>query len=188
MNINIEQEIDETELYLNTGEQSEITPTIMEIVSDIQGTTLEKIQSIFDKGKEILERKSEFNEEIFRRRTADQILKDRYITGCTDAGILFVTIARASGIPTKYVETVKKDWLEQENLSLSISGHVYDKENKKWIWVDPMNMEINNSPENKDYVVVAKGLDSWDLGIDSFEKLHQFLKEFKNSQDKNNLA
>lgn len=171
-------EQDEIERYLSSGLQTQVTPEIEEIVSDISGTVLEKAQKILDIGPSLM-KSQKHDKEVFRKRTAAQILSDGYITGCTDAALLFVTLARASGIPAKYVETINEEWLR--NGGNSIEGHIYsqiyDISQDKWIWVDPMQRKIGSSPENR--VIFQEGLDSWDIGITDSNSLKTKFEEFR---------
>lgn len=43
---------------------------------------------------------------IFRKRKASEILESNFETGCTDRALVFISLARSCGIPTKYVETI----------------------------------------------------------------------------------
>ena len=167
----------EVEKYLSASPQTLITPEIEKITSEINGTFIEKVQKILDMGPSLVGYK-EFDEKVFRKRTGVQILKDGYITGCTDAAILFITLTRASGIPTKYVETIDKEWLNNggNNYKGHIYTQVYDESNDKWIWVDPMGQKVIDSlPEGS--VIYKEGLDSWDIGIKDFDsQRHEFEK------------
>ena len=93
--------------------------------------------------------------------------------------MLFITFARASGIPAKYVETIDEEGLR--NGGGSISGHIYsqiyDINQDKWIWVDPMRRKIGSSPEKR--VIFQEGLDSWDIGITDFDSLKTKFEEFR---------
>jgi hypothetical protein len=119
---------------------------------------------------------------FFRKRTAEQIVKDKFITGCTDSVLVFVTAARACGLPAKYVETVDESWLK--NGGVDITGHqyaeVYDEGNKKWFWVDPMGGRVDTpSPENEGRVIYKEGLDSWDIGITDANSLKEVFVSFR---------
>lgn len=50
--------------------------------------------------------------ELRNKRTGSEILQSGFVTGCTDVGLSFVVLARALDIPTKYVETFYKPWLD----------------------------------------------------------------------------
>ena len=117
-----EIENNEIDKYLSSGSQTQITPEIEKITSEISGTVLEKTQKILEIGPTLVEMK-DFDEEVFRKRTGSEIISDKYITGCTDAALAFIVLARASGIPTKYIETIDVEWLK--NGGSSIRGHVY---------------------------------------------------------------
>ena len=74
----------------------------------------------------------------FRERNTQQIIDDNYSSGCTDTALVFITLCRAKGIPTKYVETLKKRWLEDPNAK-KIEGHVFAEcyIRGKWYQIDP---------------------------------------------------
>lgn len=174
-----EPKINEVEKYLQSGEQTQITPDVLEIASTFQGTTLEKAQQIIQRISQLEGHK--FNYNIFRKRTGSQIIKDGYDTGCTDSALAFITLARASGIPTKYIETINEKWLEEGGTSIAghIYSQVYDKENEVWRWVDPMGRKMDTSPEADSRVVFKEGLDSWDIGIRDYESLKELFNEFR---------
>jgi hypothetical protein len=171
----------ETSKFLEPGKQTQITPEIENIAKGISGSAIEKsrkIIEIFSKRMKLID----FDENLFRKRTADEIVKDGTLTGCTDADLVFVTVARACGLQTKYVETIDKSWLK--NGGESITGHqyaeVYDEETKKWFWVDPMGGRVDTpSPENEGRVIYKECLDSWDMGITDFDSLRKAFNTFR---------
>ena len=114
---------------------------------------------------------------LFRKRTADQIITDKLSTGCTDTALVFISITRAKGIPTKYVEVFSKKWLEKGGDILA--GHVYAEcfINDKWMQIDPHLCRIHPLIDYHNYEIYEKGLDSWDLGIDSFEEMKKSLEK-----------
>jgi hypothetical protein len=103
----------------------------------------------------------------FRKRTASQIIESNYFTGqggCTDCALVFATLARQFGIPTKYVETFDSEWLK--NPKYPIKGHifteVFDYVSKSWKVYDPSKgptSENRYAVNGKDYTVAAVGLD-----------------------------
>ena len=95
--------------YLQSGEQTQVTPKIWEIATTFQGATLEKAKQIIQRISQLESR--QFQYDIFRKRTDSQILEDGFVTGCIDSALAFITLARASGIPAKYVETISKKWV-----------------------------------------------------------------------------
>ncbi len=175
-----EIEKNEVDKYLFSGSQTQITPEIERIISEIEGTVLEKTQKILEIGPTLV-KMNDFDEKVFRKRTGAQIIQDKYITGCTDAALAFIVLARASGVPTKYIETIDVEWLKKGGSS--IGGHVYaqvyDESQDKWVWVDPMRRSIGNSP-GEDRVVFGEGLDSWDLGIKDYDSLRSEFETFRN--------
>lgn len=172
--------------YLRSGQQTMITPRIKEISSFLTGSFNEKISNIFQYIKTL--RRDESNKgKIFRKRTTDQIIEDGFITGCTDEGLVFITLARAAGIPAKYIETIKTKSLEDtENNDGHVFVGVYDKD-KGWEIVEPQWQTIGADPAKEGFTVVAEGLDSWDLGITDVSslkgKFDEFRKLLKNSDN-----
>jgi len=164
--------------YLTPGKQTAITPAIQQLSSTIQGGTLDKAQSVLGLVKKLQVKK--FDDKLFRKRTGDQIINDGFVTGCTDAALAFVTVARASGLPTKYVETIDRKWLTEGGGSIGghIYAQVYDEQKKSWIWVDPLGNKVD-VPAPYDRVVYKEGLDSWDIGIIDFQSLQTQFETFR---------
>jgi len=61
---------------------------------------------------------------LFRKRTASEILRSGFVTGCTDEALAFIILSRELGIPTIYVETLNENWLKNPE-SNGVSGHVF---------------------------------------------------------------
>lgn len=168
-------------IFLQPGPQTLIDAEIQRTVARFQGkSTTEKTQEILSYLHQF--QITRYDEKLFRTRTAAEIINQKLITGCTDATIAFVVLARASEIPSKYVETIDKEWLETGKRS--ISGHqyvqIYDYDYEKWIWIDPMGNRINTLPPEKEGRVIYKvGLDSWDIGIRNFDELEKKFKIFR---------
>ncbi len=172
--------------YLKEGKQTLITPELEKIESTIKGNSIEKIGKILSLICSL--KYIGFNEKLFRRRTASQIVQDGTITGCTDSTLIFVALSRACGIPAKYVETVNEGWLNSSD-DTSIQGHQYAQvwieEKKEWIWIDPMGGRIDiSSPEDENKKIFRTGLDSWDIGITDFETLSTLFLDFKHKNVK----
>lgn len=171
--------------YLESGKQTIITPKIKEIAESFGKTFDEKIVDIFHFVKTL--KKDETNKiEIFRKRTADQIIDDGYITGCTDEGLVFIALARACGIPTKYIETMRTAGLEDLTNN---NGHIFVgiyKDDKGWKTIEPQNQIIDAIPSELGFTIVAEGLDSWDIGITDFDSLKEKFNKFRESTNNTN--
>lgn len=168
--------------YLNEGKQTEITEVIKDISNEIEGfgieyvfNTLIWIHSNIGKIPESIDKNS-----VFRKRTAKKILKDGFASGCTDYALVFVTLCRARGIPTKYVETIKCRWLEDTN-SRTIYGHIFAEclINTKWVQIDPQRGTIYTRNNYNGFEIFDEGLDSWDIGIYDFDSLKEKFENFK---------
>lgn len=162
------------------GRQTQQTPEIQKLATGIHGNPLERSHQILGLMKPL--QNKPFDKNVFRKRTASQIIKDGYITGCTDADLVFVTLARASGLPTIYVETIDENWLRSGGSS--IEGHqyaeVYDETSNRWFWVDPMAGRVDiSAPSSEKRVIFGRGFDSWDMGLTDFDSLSQSFNEFR---------
>jgi len=84
----------------------------------------------------------------------------------------------ALGIPTAYVETFHEDYL----LGKKFHGHVVCKiqAGEKWYYIDPQNNEkrmVETEEELFPLILFREGLDSWDIGIRSYEDMHRLKRE-----------
>src|SRR3990172_5707346 len=95
------QGVDDIVRFRQSGKQTLPTQEIQQIASSIQGNALDRTNHILTFIKSL--KSTFFDEKVFRKRTAADIIKDGYITGCTDADLVFVAIARTCGLPVKYV-------------------------------------------------------------------------------------
>lgn len=170
----------ESSEYLKSGKQTQITPEMVEMANNITGNAVEKCKAFALKSSGMTNKG--FSPEIFRKRTAEQIIRDDFVTGCTDCALVFVTLARACGLPAKYVETVDENWLKgnEENVTGHQFAQVYDEGRGKWFWVDPAwgKVDILN-PTSEGKVVYKEGLDSWDIGFRDGKSMETALYAFR---------
>ncbi len=156
--------------WLKQGEQSKITKTIKDIAKQFSGTELEKIKGILNYLDNNIRACRDNNKviKIFATRTATEVLKDGFSTGCHDTALLFVTFCRAVGIPAKYVVGINKFRPRDR-------GHVVAEIYLAGVWVlvDPSPGYISLYPERSAFYaenfLIGKGYDSWDVGIKSFK-------------------
>ncbi len=172
----------ETEFFLREGEQTKITENIAKIAAEFTADNFELIAQIIKWIYKNLKsnQDKEFKLEIFRKRTADQIIKDGFTTGCTDIALVFIALTRAKNIPTKYVEAIRRKWIESDEADL-IEGHVFAEVymNNQWYIIDPMEACLKFWYDR--WLIFAKGLDSWDIGIHNFNELKQKFLDFRGS-------
>jgi len=170
--------------YLLGKNQISITPTINRISKSFKSEGLFLVMDILKWIHTNLKFNNDniYKSKVFRKRTADQIIRSRLVTGCTDYALVFIALARAKGIPTKYVETISKEWIKKPDIN-DIKGHVFAEVymNKKWYIIDPEAGAIRHS-YGKKYKLVEKGLDSWDVGIKDINTLRLKFKKFTRSK------
>jgi len=168
--------------YLKSGKQTEASKEIIKISSQFKLDSFDLILEIMGWLHSYFRPKPEELEKVFRKRTADEIIKSRFITGCSDYALTFVALARAKKIPVRYVETISKEWLENGDLD-HIQGHVFADVyiNNEWYIVDPQDGSIKSryATFRRQQIVFGKGLDSWDLGIKDLNMMKKKFKDFK---------
>ncbi len=97
---------------------------------------------------------SNFRNEHKFQRTAKEIWESGLATGCTDFCILFATFARQIGIPTTFLHTAEKNWLNRLNNNKDYKSHYGHSfcecfYGDKWILVDPTKEKIQEEYDEK---------------------------------------
>jgi len=160
--------------YLNSGPQTKITPNIKKITESFTQKGLDLVFEILAWLRKNLrtENSQEIKKKVFRQRTAQEIIESGFTTGCTDWALAFIILTRAKGISAKYVETIRKRWLDEDKNDF-IEGHIFAEVyfNEHWYIIDPKQATIRNWYDR--FVVFKKGLDSWDIGINNFDELRE---------------
>ncbi len=117
--------------------------------------------------------RSKINREEFRKRTASRIISEGYIAqmpgigcGCVDRAIVFATISRALGFPTKYLETFSLDYLGKhgEKIHSHAIVEIGFGNPPYWHGFDPSVGLVSIKDghyfdHSEEYVVAAAGLD-----------------------------
>jgi len=156
--------------WLQEGKQSKITKEIKAIAKKFTGNEFEKVRSIFLWINKNIKNapKNQNTIKIFAKRSASKIIKDGWHTGCHDIAVIFVTLARASNIPTKYIEGIDK--INPHNRGHCVA-EVYIS--KSWMLADATKNSLYFLPTRSSFYqqnyILGIGLDSWDVGIKSFK-------------------
>ncbi|MDP1710327.1 MAG: transglutaminase domain-containing protein [candidate division WWE3 bacterium] len=174
--------------YLKHGEQTKPLDEVIEISKSIPGDGFDFVIGVMgwlDKNLKVERNRPDWNR-LFNRRTASQIIEDGFATGCTDVALAFVALCRAKSIPTKYVEVIGKDWLGDQSGKGKIHGHTFAeiRLKNKWYVVDPDQKVIyaTGNPY-RFFEIFGTGLDTWDVGLHSFEELRDKFLEFKKNRE-----
>lgn len=189
--------------YSNQGQQTAPGPYIIKNLDNIpdDGKTASEIMIEISKWIENSIMKSSFNSNINLddkekgAKTAEEMIaKKEHAEGCTDFGIMFVSLARAKGFPTIFVDTYSSEILGALNKKIIpsiIKGHVFANIffDGAWHVYDPVGKSFfepaytGRCKENPNllgpegcyfldegggyYFITGKGLDLWDLGFDN---------------------
>lgn len=176
--------------WLKEGEQTQITSRIKEISTLFKDKDLSTIKEILFWIKNNFKLKN-FGHKIKRSRTADQIIRSKFLTGCGDNALVLIALCRAKKIPALFVETINENWLNDKSIKDFIEGHIFVKIllNDKIYLIDPVSVTISKDIKyihnKKKHILIKEGLDSWDLGFYNTEDLIKFLKEKYNVKFKN---
>lgn len=101
----------------------------------------------------------------WRQRTASEIIKSGYVTGCTDQGIVMLAVLRALKVGAQYVETFAESWLQDpQRNEKQIQGHAFLDINidNTWRAFDPTNGLCGGDGYQRGgetYIAVGRGPD-----------------------------
>lgn len=145
---------------LKEGKQTKITELVKKETGKIKGKGLDYLINVL----KYIKRNYQFSRESRKKypqrtRTAEELIKSKIMTGCTDFAHLCLVLLRAKKIPALYVETFDKNWLEKPNEH--IQGHIFveAKIGKEKYILDPTAGDINFIGRYKQYKVMTKGID-----------------------------
>ncbi len=162
-------------------QQTKITPNIEKIAESFTGRDINTIKQIIIWIKKNI--KSDDKIAKKRSRTANKIIESKIATGCIDIALIFISLSRARGFETLFIEAIEKDWLESKESKNIIKGHIFCriKINNKSFIVNPTEGTISEKEvylnKNKEYAPIKEGKDSWDIGFFNNKDLAEFLKE-----------
>ncbi len=115
--------------------------------------------------------------------SADELIKRKCLSGCTDYTIVFAALARAKGISATVTETLSEKWVAEmvwaNTWNPSKAGHffseVYMPEKAAWVVVDPTANKLTGRDNNgyypsgpggnKRFMLFERGLDPADYGL-----------------------
>ena len=105
-----------------------------------------------------------FDLSVFRKRTGSKIFESGFSTGCSDTALVFIVLSRASGIPTRYVETLLEDWLTGKIPENPVEGHIFVdvRLDGRWFAYEPLRGFTPNDKYTlmgNNYIEFGKGLD-----------------------------
>lgn len=173
----------EVSSWLKEGPQSLSSELIRQVSREITGKTRrERLYQVVDYFWVHLQYDEWYNYQSFKR-TADEILKDRVVGGCSDFALVKAALFRAVGIPSRLVLTANLDWLKKfRNNPLAVTtGHVFIEVylEDSWYLVDSpyRNLFSNYNPMNiyypHDGLFCLRGIDYWSLELRSVLQLNE---------------
>jgi hypothetical protein len=127
---------------------------------------------------------------LFNTRTAEEILKSGFVTGCTDSALVFCTLMRAGGYATKYIEVISKRWLglDLNDTIEPIKGHAFAEVllADTTLFIDPDSKKICLDPsrEWQYFEIFGTGLDPHEFGLTSFSALKPIFYNFREMKQK----
>lgn len=115
-------------------------------------------------------------------RTAHEIVSSRIVTGCTDWGLVFATLARAKGVPAIFVQAGWIRWIKKVNrvgqCARPVYGHIFVEAyiDSQWCLVDSMrgflyrDYDADSFCLPHSYYIFAKSIEVWDTGVRNLEE------------------
>ena len=171
--------------WLECGKQSEVTPAISMVASQITGRSRrERLYKAIDYIHENFIYDNWYSDKAFTR-TAGELFKSKVLGGCSNYALVTVTLFRALEIPASMVLTSDMDWMlaYRENKLLIPTGHVFIEAylEDRWCLVDPTyrivftdyNPTSPNYPRREYFCLRAK--DYWEAGITNVSKLNEIM-------------
>jgi len=175
------------ERYLLPGKLTNLSDSNYEAIKKYMKKDIDKMEE-FEKINAIykyMKDKNNFSSyaaggKLISKRTVDEIIFDKTLSGCHDWGIVLTSILRKADIPAVFVDTALIGWAESylKNESKQHEGHIFIEAyiNEDWILLDstkqsiikeydPKNPVIGFSRNGSNYFVMFKGLDPRDYGI-----------------------
>lgn len=165
----------ENEYFLGDGDYTKIDWRIKKVADKIKRNRSQNRITGINNVVYSLEHNISNKRREFRNRTASEIISSGYTTGCTDDALVFCAVARATGIPTKYVETIHNDWLKDPHGRTRVHVFVDIYTRGEWFAYNPnwgycwhtktskVTSDYNAFREN--FVLVGKGLDFSNVNV-----------------------
>lgn len=170
--------------FLSFSELTRPDERMEEIVDSFNGSDREIVEQIIDWIAENLERKKP-RKKSFRKRNARQIIESGYAENCSDEALVFIALARLSGIPTKYVYLLEGRRIK-EDFSHRSGGHTVARclLDDGWMYIDPspkafyghfLGGEID-IPFDR-WIHYHEGKNWKELGLDDWRKMMEAAEE-----------
>lgn len=178
-------------MFLNMrSKYTEPNQVIRKIVS---GFSNNQFKAVFEAMQWIRKNTSKipYDMKTFRTRTAEQIVDDKTVMGCTDVALVFMALMKALSVKVSYIETVSEKTLIEmkenpDNDEIVIYGHVFVRveiEDQSFV-VDPTFIQISlrkNLPAHSmftDAVIINEGEDFEALGLNCTKDIRVRTKAF----------
>ena len=122
--------------------------------------------------------------ELMFRRTASEIVKSGFTTGCNDEAIVFADLSRKAELKITLVEGIDKRWLDAPMSEEMMRGHAFafvDLEDNERVLVDPQRkaIYIDGSWILSMYEILGECNNFSDIGLTDFNKMQELYMKVK---------
>ena len=181
--------------YLEEGPRTQVDDSVKEFSENISaGSDIEFVYKVLLRVQEEFEDIGDV--ELLEKRSSVELFEDRTLTGCSDYVHVLVPLVREYGIPARVVRGIEKESIpvlkrrirgEEVDEEVVYEGHVVAecKVDDRWITVDPARGKINLFPATSEgsefrerYEGIETGIDSWEMGINSFEGVKEYHSDY----------
>lgn len=178
--------------FLEEGKFTHIDEIVKNKARELAGIAQgEKQKILHEISKYLFRIASKDRPELFRKRTASEIILSGFTTGSTDKTLVFLTLARENGIPSAYIEAFEKYWLQETRFP--IQGHVFAQIffADQWRIVEPSKGPTRGNEykfNERLYIEAGKGIDFSRLYVKQGEIYAPNPEGFANKQALMDLA
>jgi hypothetical protein len=189
-------------VFLKPGTQSYISPEQFALIKKEAGISDQELGKLAMVGKVYARLGRAFANKTdggasIGKNTAESLLEEKNLYGCTDWALLAAALLRAGGVPARMADAVGIGWMEDYRRTGGkaggFHGHVFVEAYVDGGWIliehnsrnyfsgyDPADpvIPMKVGPEKKGFYVMRKGADPAGYGITGVRQLNELMKEY----------